>query len=98
MTEIFNKSKVYITNLVDKVKKRKVLRRYLKVMRQNLYGYQTSINSIDQELDLIRSGRLTVAESYIDTLLQRKLKIQQNIAEKVSDILDTEKELKKGLF
>lgn len=84
-------------NLFEQLKRREELKKHLNSVRETLHTYQTSIDGINEELDLINEGKLVASEEYIGTLLQRKLKIQQHIVGEVETMVLIERELK-GLF
>lgn len=81
-------------NLFEKEKRRKELKNNLKNVRNDLHNFQRTIDSINEELDLIYQGKLHTNQEYVGTLLQRKLKVQQNIVGAVEVMVNIERELK----
>lgn len=81
-------------NLFEKEKRRKELKSKLNEVRNDLHNFQRVIDSINEELDLIYQGKLHTNQEYVGTLLQRKLKVQQNIVGAVEVMVNIERELK----
>ena len=80
--------------LVNNLKRRKELKEELKLHQINLYALKVKFDSINQELDSIAEGKLVADEAHVGTLLQLKIKCQQDAAEHSFAIIDIEDKLK----
>ena len=91
-----------IKDLLNNLKRRTELKEDLKKCSDDIRNSKRVIDSINNELDLIREGKLNgmsreEREAYIGTLLQKKIKEEQLIVVAALRMIDIENALK-GLF